>query len=135
MFEKQTPVPSKLVYVPEPLEVRAAVDGTQLIARGPAPDGLIEAVLRRLWLSRNRIGARGAATIAQMIGLDDLALDGNQLDDAGVRALAPLRGLSKLSVKDNPFRDPDAVLAALRHTAAAVEVEVEDDPYDIGGIM
>jgi hypothetical protein len=87
----------------------------------------------RLWLSRNRIGARGASAIARMSGLDDLSLDSNSLDDDGVRALSPLRGLSRLTVKHNPFSDPEAVLAALRHIAE--RVEVEDDPYDFGGVL
>lgn len=44
-LEKQTPMPSKMVFVREPLHLRAVSDGKELIVDGPAPTDLMEMVL------------------------------------------------------------------------------------------
>jgi hypothetical protein len=45
-FERQTPMPSKMVFVAEPLELHKVPDGTGLTVRGAADDALIDAVVR-----------------------------------------------------------------------------------------
>lgn len=60
-LEKQTPMPSKMVFVREPLHLRAVSDGTELIVDGPAPTDLMEMVLAAAGPAITRIDIRNEA--------------------------------------------------------------------------
>ncbi len=56
--------------------------------------------LRKLNLSRCQLKNSDLVSVSRISQLDDLALDGNEISDAGIKALATLKSLKKLSILD-----------------------------------